>query len=222
MWWVVGVVGVAKRGKPSMAPSPKPEKRREFMFEKRMAFLVASVLIAMPIRNVEAAGDIEGVWTCTVVRAGTIERPVLLTFNNDGTLNYSSAISINTISSGSLQNSGFHSRGGGHGEWKKISKDVISYKSVEFVYDANGNAAGSFAVNSTQLLMPNDQLCSGRAECPNQSTIFSVAKYVFDQNDPDADIVGVSYLLPPNSPTNLLCNRLSSGVGFPGMPIPMP
>jgi hypothetical protein len=189
----------------------------------KTAFFVAGVLIAMPTGHVQAAAGIEGVWTCTIIRAGTIERPALLTFIEDGTFNSSATTTINsTVSNSPLWNSGFHSRGGGRGEWKKLDKNVFSYKSVEFLYDANGNAAGSIAVNSTQLLLPNDQLCSGRSECPNQATIFSIAKYVFDQNNPDGDIVGVTFLVGPLAPTNFLCNRLSSDLGFPGMPIPMP
>lgn len=192
------------------------------------AVILAVGLMALPVDDVMAAKGgagaphIEGVWTCTVLRAGTIERPILLTFSGDGTFNYSSATTINSLSAGPVQNSGFHSRGGGRGEWTRVSNKVVRYKAVELLYDANGNAAGSFAVDSTQLLTPNDQLCSGRDECPSQKTTFSLAKYVFEQNDPDADIVGVTFLLPPGTPANFLCNRFSSGAGFPGMPIPMP
>jgi hypothetical protein len=57
---------------------------------------------------------------------------------------------------------------------------------------------------------------------PNEQTTFSLAKYVFDQDNPDLDIVGITYLLPPGTPANFLCNRLSGGGGFPGMPTPMP
>jgi hypothetical protein len=202
------------------------------MFKRiRMALIPAGVLIAMltgPTGNAEgdagrAGGPrIEGVWTCTVIRAGTIERPGLVTFKPDGTFDYSSAATINSIAASPVQNSGFHSRGGGRGEWQWIGDNVISYKGVELLYDANGNAGGSFVVNSTQLLTSGDQLCSGRAECPHQVTSVSLAKFVFDQNDPDGDIVGVSFLLPPDTPVQSLCNRLSSGQGFPGMPIPVP
>ena len=91
------------------------------------------------------------------------------------------------------------------------------------MYDANGNAAGSYSVDATIALTSAGQLCSGRAECPDQTTVVSLVKYVFDQNDPDGDIVGVNYLLPPGTSANTLCNRLSSGAGFPALPmIPTP
>jgi hypothetical protein len=186
--------------------------------------LAGLLLVGLSADQVMAAAgpQVQGVWTCTAIRAGTIERPIIYTFNSDGTFNYSSATTINSAVAGPVQNSGFHSRGGARGEWSRVSNKVYSYQSVEFLYDANGNAAGSFAVDSTLLLTSADQLCSGRAECPNQTTTTSLAKYVFDQNDPDADIVGVDYLLPPGTPVNVLCNRLSSGTGFPALPIPVP
>ena len=191
---------------------------------------LAGILVAIPIESalaapggqVQGGAEVQGVWTCTVVRAGTIERPIIWTFGADGLFNYSSGTTINSIAAGPVQNSGFHSRGGGVGEWTKISKNVVNYKAVELLYDANGNAAGSFAVNSTQLLTAAGQLCSGRSECPDQNTTLSLVKYVFDQNDVDADIVGVNFLLPAGTPANSLCNRLSSGDGFPGLPIPTP
>ena len=46
-------------------------------------------------------------------------------------------------------------------------------------------------------------------------------QYLFDQNNVDDDITGITYLLPPGTPANALCNRLSSGAGFPGLPIPV-
>ena len=90
------------------------------------------------------------------------------------------------------------------------------------MYDANGNAAGSFTVDADVAVISGSQLCSGRTECPGQTTTISLAKYVFNQNDPDANIVGVQYLLPPGTPVNTLCNGLSSGAGFPALPIPTP
>jgi hypothetical protein len=188
------------------------------------AFVLAGVLIAIPTKNAIAAGgpQVQGVWTCTFVRDGTIERPLMYTFNSDGTFNWSSATTVNSTAPGPLENSGFHSRGGARGEWTRVSNGVYNYKSVEFLYDANGNAAGSFAADGNLRLTSAGQLCSGRAECPGQTISFSLAKYVFDQNDPDADIVGVVYLLPPGSSANVLCNRLSEGTGFPSLPIPMP
>jgi hypothetical protein len=193
------------------------------MFRKAslVALVVAGTLIAVAENAMAAGTPINGAWTCTVVRAGTIERPIIWTFNADGTFNYSSATTINSTAPGPVQNSGFHSRGGGRGEWTKISTNVFNYKSIEFLYDANGNAAGSFTVDSTLLLTSSGQLCTGRSECPGQTTTISLGKYVFEQNDPDADIVGINYLLPPGTPANTLCNRLSSGAGFPTLPIPV-
>ena len=191
-------------------------------------FILAVVLIALPVGTVMAAvtPPVQGVWTCTVLRSGTIERPVMYTFNNDGTFNYSSATTINTSAlttpPSPVYNSGFHSRGGARGQWIKTSNNVVNYKSIEFLYDANGNLAGSFAVNSNLLITPSGQLCSGNSSCPNQTTSISLVKYVFDQNNVDDDVVGIQFLLPLNSPANVLCNSLSSGAGFPGLPVPMP
>jgi len=190
-------------------------------------FLVlAVVLIAIPMENVTAApsgGGVPGAWTCTVVRAGTIERPIIYTFGADGIFNYSSGTTINNTSESlsPVYNSGFHSRGGGHGQWTKVSTNVVNYKSVELLYDANGNAAGSFSVNAN-LLLTGGQLCSGRDECPNQTSTFSLVKYQFAGDNPDGDIVGITALLGPGALANVLCNSLSSGAGFPGLLIPTP
>jgi hypothetical protein len=183
-------------------------------------FMLAGVLIAIPAGQAMAGASpqVGGVWTCTVVRAGTIERPIIYTFNSDGTFNYSSATTINSAGSGPVQNSGFHSRGGGRGEWTRVSNNVFNYKAVELLYDANGNAAGSFSVNSNLALISTGQLCTGRSECPHQTTTASLVKYVFDGNDPDSDIIGVDSLLT-NTPVNTLCNRLSSGLGFPALTV---
>ena len=185
-------------------------------------FILGAALVAIPTGQVMAAAgpQVEGVWTCTVVRAGTIERPIIWTLNSDGTFNYSSATTINSTAAGPVQNSGFHSRGGGRGEWTRVKNNVFNYKAIEFMYDANGNAAGSFSVDSTFTLTSAGQLCTGRPECPGQTTTISLSKYTFDQNNPDEDIIGVTYLLPPGTPANTLCNRLSSGAGFPSLPIP--
>jgi hypothetical protein len=188
---------------------------------------IAGVLVAIAAGQVIAGSKktpvVDGVWTCTIVRAGTIQRPTIYTFNSDGTFNYSSGTTINSLAAGPVQNSGFHSRGGGRGAWTKVSTDVVNYTAVELLYDANGNAAGSFTVDADlAMISGGDQLCSGRAECPNQTTAVSLVKYQFDQNDPDANIVGLSYLLPPGTPVNTLCNSLSSGAGFPALPIPTP
>ena len=189
-------------------------------------FILAAVLVAAPAGPVMAGGSgptVQGVWTCTVVRAGTIQRPIIYTFNSDGTFNYSSATTINSAAAGPVQNSGFHSRGGGRGAWTKVSTNVFNYTAIEFVYDANGNAAGNFSVDANLAVTSAGQLCSGRPECPAQTTDVSLVKYVFDQNDPDLNIVGLLYLLPPGTPANTLCNRLSSGDGFPTLPmIPTP
>jgi len=199
------------------------------MFRKTSlgVFSLAGVLVAIPAGQATAAGNVpgvQGVWTCSVVRAGTILRPIIYTFNSDGTFNYSSGTTINSGTAGSpVQNTGFHSRGGGRGAWTKVSSNVVNYTAVELLYDANGNAAGSFTVEADLAVISGGlQLCSGRSECPSQTTTVSLAKYTFDQNDPDANIVGVSYLLAPGTPVNTLCNTLGSGAGFPALPIPTP
>jgi hypothetical protein len=186
-------------------------------------FILAGVLVAISAGQVMAGAgpQVEGVWTCTVVRSGTIERPIMWMFSSDGIFNYSSATTINSAIPGPVQNSGFHSRGGGRGEWTRVKNNVFNFKAVELLYDANGNAAGSFSVDSTLALTSAGQLCSGRSECPKQKTTATLSKYVFDQNDPDADIVGVDNLLQ-GAQVNTLCNRLSSGAGFPALPIPTP
>ena len=175
------------------------------MFRKAslVALVVAGTLIAAAGNAVAAGVPVNGAWTCTVVRAGTIERPIIYTFGSDGTFNYSSATTINSTVAGPVQNSGFHSRGGGRGEWTKISTNVFNYN------------------DSTLLLTAAGQLCTGRAECPGQTTSISLAKYLFVQGDVDGDIVGTTYLLQPGTQANALCNRLSSGAGFPTLPIPV-
>jgi hypothetical protein len=197
------------------------------MFRKTClgAFVLAGILTAIPTEDAMAASTppVQGVWTCVVVRAGTVQRPIMYTFNTDGTFNYSSATTINSIVAGPVQDSGFHSRGGARGQWTRISSNVVNYKSVEFLYDANGNLAGSFAVDANVLMTPAGQLCSGRSECPNQNTAVSLVKYVFGTPDGiDGNITGVDYLLGPDAPANVLCNTLNSGAGFPGLPIPTP
>src|SRR5262245_13257792 len=198
------------------------------MFSKTglMAFILAGVFIEIPIKNVKAMtnANVEGAWTCTGVRAGTVEEPIMYPFNHDGTFNYSSATTINSTVAGPVHDSGFHSRGGSRGEWKRVSNDVFNYKSVEWLYDGNGNLAGSFSVNSDLLLTSNGQLCSGRVtECPNQNTSATLAKYVFEPGNVDGDVTDVIYLLGPNAPVNVVCNRMSSGDGFPGLPlVPVP
>jgi len=203
-------------------------REEKAMFRKTSlgVVILGGVLVAIPVGQVTAAGNVpgvQGVWTCTVVRAGTIQRPIIYTFNSDGTFNYSSGTTINSLTAGPVQNTGFHSRGGGRGAWTKVSSNVVNYTAVELLYDANGNAAGSFSVDADlAVISDGDQLCSGRAECSNQTTALSLVKYVFDQNDPDANIVGLLNLLPPGTPANTLCNRLSSGASFPALPIPTP
>jgi hypothetical protein len=44
------------------------------------------------------------------------------------------------------------------------------------------------ARDSTLLLTSAGQLCSGRTECPNQTTVISLGKYLFDQNDGDVPV----------------------------------
>ena len=197
------------------------------MFSKTClgAFVLAGLLSTIQMDDAMAASNlpIQGVYTCTVVRAGTVQRPIMYTFNNDGTFNYSSATTINSTVAGPVQNSGFHSRGGARGQWTRISSNVVNYHSVEFLYDANGNLAGSFAVDADLLITPAGQLCSGRSECPAQNSAVSLVQYVFGGPDGvDGNITGLNYLLGPDAPANVLCNTLSSGAGFPSLPIAMP
>ena len=189
------------------------------------AFVLAGVLITIPMDDAMAGANlpVQGVWTCTVVRAGTVQRPLMYTFSTDGTFNYSSATTINSTVAGPVQNSGFHSRGGSRGQWTRTSSNVVNYRSVEFLYDVNGNLAGSFAVDADLLITPSGQLCSGRSECPGQISAVSLVQYIFGTPDGvDGNITGVNYLLGPDAPANVLCNTLSSGAGFPALPIPMP
>ena len=201
------------------------------MFNKRSLGTVILVLtlVATPMGSALAGSlpPVQGVWTCTVFRAGSVPRPLMYTFNSDGTFNYSSATTINSTVAGPVQNSGFHSRGGARGQWTKLNTSLYNYQSVEFLYDANGNLAGSFAVNSNLLLTSAGQLCSGRTECPSQTTSLSLVKYHFADETAvppsfDGNIVSVEYLLGPGAPANVLCNSLSSGGGFPNLPVPMP
>jgi len=190
------------------------------------AFVLAGVLITIPMDDATAGSNsnlpLQGVYTCTVIRGGTVQRPLMYTFNSDGTFNYSSATTINSAAAGPVQNSGFHSRGGARGLWTRISTNTINYQSVEFLYDANGNLAGSFAVDATLLITPAGQLCSGRSECPNQNSAVSLVQYFFAGGDVDSNITGVNYLLGPDAPANVLCNPFSNGAGFPALPVPMP
>ena len=103
--------------------------------------IFALILIATSAGSVLAGTlpPIQGVWTCTVLRAGTVQRPLMYTFNSDGNFNYSSATTINSTVAGPVQDSGFHSRGGSRGQWTKVGTNVFNYQSVEFLYDANGN-----------------------------------------------------------------------------------
>jgi len=206
------------------------------MFNKRSlgAVILVLTLVATPMGSALAGSlpPVQGVWTCTVFRAGSVPRPLMYTFNSDGTFNYSSATTINSTVAGPVQNSGFHSRGGARGQWTKLNTSLFNYESVEFLYDANGNLAGSFSVNANLLMTAGGQLCSGRQNpdaagsviCPNQATSVSLVKYNFE--DPPANdgkiLPDVTYLLGPNAPANVLCNSLSSGLGFPGLPVPMP
>jgi len=202
------------------------EERFMFKGTNLGVVILALTLITTPTGSALAGAlpPVQGVWTCTVLRAGTVPRPLMYTFNSDGTFNYSSATTINSTVAGPVQDSGFHSRGGARGQWTKVSTNVFNYESVEFLYDASGNLAGSFTVNANLLLTPAGQLCGGRAECPNQITSISLVKYHFADEPAsfDGNIVSVDYLLGPGAPANVLCNSLSSGAGFPSLPIPMP
>src|SRR5215831_3931429 len=201
------VVGLSPVDQIRMEGSNNPLEER-FMFKKALgAVILALTLLATPMDSVLAASlpPILGVWTCTVVRGGTVQRPLMYTFNSDGTFNYSSATTINSTVAGPVQDSGFHSRSGARGQWTKTGTNVYNYQSVEFLYDANGNLAGSFAVNANLLLTATGQLCSGRQNpdaagttiCPNQATSLSLVKYNFE--DPPANdgkiLPDVTYLL---------------------------
>jgi hypothetical protein len=199
------------------------------MFSKTClgAFVLAGILITIPMDDAVAASNlpIQGVYTCTVVRAGTVQRPLMYTFNSDGTFNYSSGTTVNntTDPTSPVFNSGFHSRGGARGQWTRTSSNVVNYKSVEFLYDANGNLAGSFAVDADLLITSSGQLCSGRSECPIQNSAVTLVQYLFAGPDGvDGNITGLNYLLGPDAPANVLCNSLSSGAGFPGLGVPLP
>src|SRR5215510_15798912 len=136
------------------------------MFNKTIvpSVILALAFLATPMGSALGASlpPIQGVWTCTVVRAGSVQRPLMFTFNSDGTFNYSSSTTINSTVAGPVQNSGFHSRGGARGQWTKLTTSLFNYESVEFLYDANGNLAGSFSVNANLLMTAGGQLCSGR------------------------------------------------------------
>src|SRR5215471_14237526 len=199
------------------------EERLMFIKTGLPTVILALALLATPMGSALAGSlpTVQGVWTCSVVRAGSVPRPLMYTFNSDRTFNYSSATTINSTVAGPVQNSGFHSRGGARGQWTKLNTSLFNYESVEFLYDANGNLAGSFSVNANLLMTAGGQLCSGRQNpdaagsviCPNQATSVSLVKYNFE--DPpanDGKIVDATYLLGPNAPANVLCNSLSSGL----------
>jgi len=192
------------------------------------AFVLAGVLITLSIEGAMAGQappnlPLQSVYTCTVIRGGTVQRPLMYTFNSDGTFNYSSATTINSTVAGPVQNSGFHSRSGARGQWTRTSTNAVNYKSIEFLYDANGNLAGSFAVDADLLITSSGQLCSGRSECPNQNSAVTLVQYLFAGSDGvDGNITGLNYLLGPDAPANVLCNSLSSGAGFPSLGIPLP
>src|SRR5215510_8790315 len=105
------------------------------MFSKASlgVLLIAGMLVAVPIDDAMAGSTvpIQGVWTCAVLRAGTVLRPLMYTFSSDGTFNYSSATTINSTVAGPVQDSGFHSRGGARGQWTKINTSLYNYESVE-------------------------------------------------------------------------------------------
>ena len=100
------------------------------MFKKaRLGVLVlAGALTAIPME--EAMGGrnanlpLQTVYTCSIIRAGTVQRPIIYTFNTDGTFNYSSATTINSLVPGPVHDSGFQSRGGGRGQWTRTSTNT--------------------------------------------------------------------------------------------------
>src|SRR5262245_60545125 len=88
----------------------------QWMFNKTIlpTVILALALLATPMGSALGASlpPIQGVWTCSVVRGGTVLRPLMYTFNSDGTFNYTSATTINSTVAGPVQDSGFHSRSG--------------------------------------------------------------------------------------------------------------
>jgi hypothetical protein len=186
------------------------------------AFLGVCLTIVPAAARADDSGRIVGVWLCSVVRAGTVARPIIWTFNNDGTFNFVSGTTVNntTNPASPTYNSGIFSRpGGGRGEWTHVQGHVFNAKYVELLSNDHGNLAGYFNVDSTVVINDDGQLCTSRAECPDQQTLVSLVKYDFAGGNPDGPIIGQHTLLPTGSPANAICNRISSGLGFPA---PMP
>jgi hypothetical protein len=179
------------------------------------ALLVPAGASAQSTQN----NSIVGVWLCTVIRSGTLARPIIYTFHPDGTMTYNSGTTVdNTTNPASpTYQSGFTSRGGGWGEWTHEPSGSFHYQSVEFLL-SNGNLAGYFNVDSSFTMLSNGQLCAGRAECPDMKQWATLARYTFGPPSPDGPVVDQEVLIQ-STPVNSLCNRITSGLGFPA-PIP--
>src|SRR5262249_58601865 len=89
------------------------EERLMFIKTGLPTVILALALLATPMGSALGGSlpPIQGVWTCTVFRGGTVPRPLMYTFNSDGTFNYSSATTITSTVAGPVQNSGLHSTG---------------------------------------------------------------------------------------------------------------
>jgi hypothetical protein len=197
---------------------------------KSIALAFVCLLAAPAIARADDSHAVVGVWLCSVVRSGTLARPIIYSIGGDGIFGFVSGTTINnsTDSNSAVNNSGILSRpGGGRGEWTFVpgtGNTVISSQYVELLSNDRGNVGGYFNVDSTYQLLPNGQLCSGRSECPNAKTYVSLVKFEFPTNavgntNPDGPITGQHALLPTGSQANSICNRISSGLGFPA-PLP--
>jgi len=200
--------------------------------KKLLPALIFAGMLSIPVKAHSAPGpQVVGTWLCSVVRAGTVLRPIIYTFHADGTFNYSSGTTVNNSSdpNSPIFDSGIHSRGEAWGIWEKTGPSQFSANTVEILRDANGNAWGVFNVANDFLLTPSGQLCSGvptsnpavwgsDVSCPNQMTSFSLEKMIFDQGVVDNKITDSETKL--SGKANSVCNRVGSGAGFPGIPIP--
>jgi hypothetical protein len=197
------------------------------MLRKTMFLALLGVGAALVPRNAKAdaatdpSGSVVGVWLCSVIRNGTLARPLIYTFHGDGTFNYSSGTTINNTTNprSPTYNSGLFSRGGGRGEWTHGDGHTFNATFVEILSDARGNLGGVFNIEASFSLTANGQLCSGTSECPDQKSYVSLVRYEFGSPSPDGPIIGQTTLLPTGTQANSICNRVSSGLGFPA-PIP--
>jgi hypothetical protein len=188
----------------------------------RFAALASTVALttcgsAVATTDDAAKAAVVGTWLCSAIRAGSTLRPILFMFRGDGTMDYFSGTTINTTtnSASPVYESGFNSRGGGHGMWTVMNAgtSVYSFHAVEILHNDLGNGQGLFNVEQVLQLTADDQLCTGRADKCSVASTISLARFKF-ATDADSVIVGQDTLLPANTPANLLCNRLAVGA-FP-------